>query len=112
MPVEKSKQWKVVRTIDLNASAEKVWNIVGQENGHLYVCGDAKMMAKDVHNIIEEIVREKGGVTREEAEAFVKKMEQNIMVYPDSTSTEGYNLSDSLNSPQIKKLRPHQTFCN
>jgi hypothetical protein len=40
---------------------------------------------------------------------FVKKMEQNMMVYPDSTSKEGYNLSDSLNSPQIKKLRIYES---
>ncbi len=29
MAVKKNKQWKVVRTIELNSSAEKVWNTVG-----------------------------------------------------------------------------------
>ena len=48
----------------------------GEEGGHLYVCGDAKMMAKDVHNLIEEIVATHGGKSKEEADAFVKKMEQ------------------------------------
>jgi len=32
-------------------------------------------MAKDVHNIILEVVREKGNMTEAEAIAYVKKME-------------------------------------
>ena len=31
--------------------------ILGKKGGHVYVCGDAKMMAKDVHNIIVEVVQ-------------------------------------------------------
>ena len=30
---------------------------LGKKGGHVYVCGDAKMMAKDVHNIIVEVVQ-------------------------------------------------------
>ncbi len=60
----------------LRERAADVWRIIGQEGGHLYVCGDAKMMAKDVHNIVEEVVRDHGGLSQEEAEAFVKKMDQ------------------------------------
>jgi NADPH-ferrihemoprotein reductase len=60
----------------LREAAEVVWRLIGVEGGHLYVCGDAKMMAKDVHNIVQEIVREQGGKSAEDAEAFIKKMEQ------------------------------------
>ncbi len=60
----------------LRENADDVWRLLGKEGGHLYVCGDAKMMAKDVHHIVEEIVRDKGGLSEEEADAFIKKMEQ------------------------------------
>jgi len=40
------------------------------------VCGDAKMMAKDVRNLIVEVVRTNGNKDQEAAEAYVKKMEQ------------------------------------
>ena len=33
------------------------------------------MMAKDVHDIVIDIIRDHGGKTQEEAEAYVKKME-------------------------------------
>lgn len=36
---------------------------------------DARNMAKDVHNIILEVVKELGEKTQSEAESFVKKME-------------------------------------
>ncbi len=72
---------KVYVTHRLREQADKVWTLLsgdanGDNKGHLYVCGDAKMMAKDVHNIITEIVAQKGGKSQDEAEAFVKKMEQ------------------------------------
>jgi len=43
------------------------------------------------------------------AKGFVHKMEEGLAFIPDSTSTEGYNLSDSLNSPQIKKLKTFES---
>ena len=67
---------KVYVTHRLRENAAHVWKLLGEEAGHLYVCGDAKMMAKDVRNIILEIVQNEGKKTAEEAEAFVKKMEQ------------------------------------
>ena len=53
-----------------------MYSLIADEGAHLYVCGDAKMMAKDVHNIVTEIIKEGGNKSQEEAEAFVKKMEQ------------------------------------
>ena len=51
--------------------------MIGEQGGHLYVCGDAKMMAKDVHNIVIEICMEFGKKSKEDAEAFVKTLEQH-----------------------------------
>jgi len=58
----------------LRETGEKVWKLLDQ-GGHLYVCGDAKMMAKDVRNIVKEISQEHGGMSSSEAETFVKKLE-------------------------------------
>ena len=47
-----------------------VWDLLDQ-GAHLYVCGDAKMMAKDVRNIIWDF----GKMSETDAETFVKKLE-------------------------------------
>jgi len=67
---------KVYVTHRMRERSADLWRLIGEEGGHLYVCGDAKMMAKDVHNIIEEVVIEHGKMSKEEAEAYIKKMEQ------------------------------------
>lgn len=59
----------------LKEQGELVWKMLDSHGAHLYVCGDAKMMAKDVRNIINELCREHGGMTETEAETFVKKLE-------------------------------------
>lgn len=51
-----------------------LWGLLN-DGGHLYVCGDAKMMAKDVRNAITDVCKEHGGLGDTEAEAFVAKLE-------------------------------------
>ena len=36
---------------------DQLWEMIGKKGGHVYICGDAKMMAKDVRNIIVEVVQ-------------------------------------------------------
>nr|ANE10102.1 NADPH-cytochrome P450 reductase [Rhopalosiphum padi] len=60
----------------LEQNADELWNIIGEKSGHLYVCGDARSMAKDVHSIIVKVVMEKGQMTNSQALNYVKKMEQ------------------------------------
>jgi len=58
----------------LREQGAEVWKLLDQ-GAHLYVCGDAKMMAKDVRNIVTEVCREHGGMSEADAESFVKKLE-------------------------------------
>ena len=41
---------------------------------HLYVCGDAERMAPDVHAVLVDVVAEHGGLDRDAAEAYVRRL--------------------------------------
>lgn len=51
-------------------NARELWNWL-QGGAYFYVCGDAKRMAKDVHQALIDIAREQGGMTPEAASEYV-----------------------------------------
>jgi NADPH-ferrihemoprotein reductase len=59
----------------LRENMAEVWDIIGNRNGHIYICGDARSMAKDVRDIIIEVISKFGNKTKQESELFLKKME-------------------------------------
>ncbi|XKL60361.1 hypothetical protein PGB90_001377 [Kerria lacca] len=71
----RDQEAKLYVTHLLTENANELWRIIGENNGHLYVCGDARNMAKDVHNIVLKVVQEKGNMSETEAITYVKKME-------------------------------------
>ena len=52
-----------------------IWQLI-QNGAHLYVCGDAKNMARDVHNALCQIVAKFGNMTTAEAEQYLANLEQ------------------------------------
>ncbi len=52
-------------------NARDIWAWL-QDGAHLYVCGDAERMAKDVEAALVRIAEEQGNLTPEEAKGFVK----------------------------------------
>ncbi|XP_013195874.2 NADPH--cytochrome P450 reductase [Amyelois transitella] len=66
---------KVYVTHLLEKNLEQIWEVLGNRNGHFYVCGDAKNMAVDVRNIVQKAVKEIGGKSESEAAQFLKKLD-------------------------------------
>lgn len=48
-----------------------------ERGAHLYICGDANRMAKDVHQTLVEIIAEHGKLTVEQAEDYLKSLRSN-----------------------------------
>ncbi|SFE62823.1 sulfite reductase (NADPH) flavoprotein alpha-component [Paenibacillus algorifonticola] len=47
-----------------------------QAGAHVYVCGDEKHMAHDVHSALITVIEQEGGISREKAEAYLADMQQ------------------------------------
>ncbi|KHT61952.1 sulfite reductase subunit alpha [Photobacterium gaetbulicola] len=56
--------------------AAEVWQWL-QEGAHLYVCGDATRMAKDVHDALLTIVEQQGKQSRDQAEQYLSELRKS-----------------------------------
>ncbi|XP_054166499.1 NADPH--cytochrome P450 reductase-like [Oppia nitens] len=71
----RDQEHKVYVTHLLKQNMKETWNIIGQQNGHIYICGDARNMAREVKEIIIETIMTEDNKSRAEAESYLKKME-------------------------------------
>lgn len=56
--------------------AEALWPLLDEKSGYLYICGDGKHMAKDVHNTLVRLVQAKKKCSAGEAELHLKQMQE------------------------------------
>ncbi|XP_060028306.1 NADPH--cytochrome P450 reductase [Erinaceus europaeus] len=58
----------------LKRDKEHLWKLIHDQGAHIYVCGDARNMAKDVQNAFYNIVEELGTMEHAQAVDYVKKL--------------------------------------
>lgn len=71
----REQKHKVYVTHLLEKNKDELWRVIGEQNGHIYVCGDARNMARDVHNILLKVVMEQGKMSELDAANYIKKMD-------------------------------------
>ncbi|MFI8415224.1 NADPH-dependent assimilatory sulfite reductase flavoprotein subunit [Serratia sp. NPDC078593] len=69
----RDQQHKVYVQDKLREQGAEVWRWI-QEGAHIYVCGDANRMAKDVENTLLALVAEHGGMDTEQADEFLSEL--------------------------------------
>uniref|UniRef100_A0A8C7W4C1 NADPH--cytochrome P450 reductase n=1 Tax=Oncorhynchus mykiss TaxID=8022 RepID=A0A8C7W4C1_ONCMY len=58
----------------LRTNKVDLWRQIHTDNAHIYICGDARNMARDVQTAFYEIAEELGGMTRTQATDYIKKL--------------------------------------
>ncbi|AOM42484.1 NADPH-dependent assimilatory sulfite reductase flavoprotein subunit [Xenorhabdus hominickii] len=69
----RDQQQKVYVQDKLHEQGEEVWRWI-QNGAHLYVCGDANRMAKDVEQALLGIFSQHGGMDAEQADEFLNEL--------------------------------------
>jgi len=61
----------------MQENTEAIYALLCENKGYLYICGDARVMAKDVHQTVINVVVQHGGKSEEQAEQFLTEMKQS-----------------------------------
>ncbi|MEX0445503.1 NADPH-dependent assimilatory sulfite reductase flavoprotein subunit [Xenorhabdus sp. SGI246] len=69
----RDQQHKIYVQDKLREQSEEIWRWI-QEGAHLYVCGDANRMAKDVEQALLDIISQQGGMDAEQADEFLSEL--------------------------------------
>lgn len=69
----RDQEHKIYVQDKLRAKGAELWSWI-QEGAHIYVCGDANRMAKDVEQVLLEVVAEFGGMDTETADEFLSEL--------------------------------------
>jgi len=59
----------------LRSDASAIWRLLDIDRAHLYICGDARHMASDVHRALLDILRQEAGLTDKLADQYLTDLE-------------------------------------
>ena len=59
---------------DIAERGEKIWELIGTGSANIYICGDAKHMARDVEAALKLIIQKYGGKSPKEADEYLEKL--------------------------------------
>lgn len=68
---------KYVQDVLREQLSETVYKCLREEGGHIYVCGDVTM-AGDVLKTVQQIVKQQGNMTLEDAGFYISKLRVRI----------------------------------
>ncbi|MCP2040154.1 sulfite reductase (NADPH) flavoprotein alpha-component [Neisseria sp. HSC-16F19] len=71
----RDQEEKVYVQHKIREQAAEVWQWL-QQGAHVYVCGDAARMAKDVETALIEVIAAQGGMSRDDADEFLDELRQ------------------------------------
>jgi NADPH-ferrihemoprotein reductase len=61
---------------------DSIWSLLAEQQGYLYVCGDAKAMAKDVHKALVAIVQKHRQCTGTQVCALTLQILTHLACWP------------------------------
>lgn len=94
---------KKVYVQNLLKAHAKVVNEVLETNGHIYVCGDAKYMARDVQSSFVEILTDERGIHESQSKDILK----------DMRASSRYQVCDQERTPRLplrQSLSPGEDY--
>ena len=59
----------------LRGDASALWRLLDVDKAHLYICGDARHMASDVHRALLDILRQEAGLSDQSADQYLTDLE-------------------------------------
>lgn len=71
----RDQQQKVYVQHKMKEKAQLIWDLL-EDQGTIYICGDARNMARDVHNVLLQIAQECGKLSAEAAQDYIKKLQK------------------------------------
>lgn len=66
----------------ISEDGKQIWQLI-ESGAHIYVCGDAKSMAGDVHSVLLQVFMQHGELSEAEAENYMQTLEENARYQRD-----------------------------
>ncbi|CAL1615736.1 unnamed protein product [Knipowitschia caucasica] len=115
---EPGKPKKYVQNVLREQLSERVYQCLKQERGHIYVCGDVTM-AGDVLKTVQQIIKQHGHMSLEDAGLFISKLRDENRYHEDifGVTLRTYEVTNRLRSESIAYIEENkkdsdEVFCS